>query len=444
MGEKIPALQYAEEKMRNTFGNNITITLFGESHGAKIGTVIDGIEPGIKVDEEFIRAQLAKRRPAGKISTARVEADEFEIVSGVFNGLTTGTPVTILIPNADTRSRDYSATRFLARPGHADYTAFEKYRGFEDYRGGGHFSGRLTAPLVAAGAIALMALKEKNIFIGTHIRRCAGIDDAAFADAQYMQTAASGADNRAETTQKAFGAGNQTRTTEKVFGAGNQTGETETAFGAGNQTGETAEGELARQLQSLSERSFAVLDEAAGERMIKSIEQAALEKDSVGGILETAVIGLEAGCGDPWFDSVESMLSHAMFSIPAVKGIEFGAGFAMADMRGSQANDPFRSIDGKVVTLTNNNGGINGGISNGMPIIFRTVVKPTPSIAQKQRTVDFLNTKDADIEITGRHDPCIVHRACVVQDSLTALVIWDMLADRKNGNAIASNKTWEQ
>lgn len=355
--------------MKNTFGKSISVTLFGESHCSEIGAVLDGLAPGIKVDEEYIAKKLSLRRPSGNISTKRVEPDHFRIVSGMFNGYTTGTPVCILIPNENTKSRDYSATRQLARPGHADYTAYCKYHGYEDYRGGGHFSGRITASLVAAGAVALLALEGKGIFIGTHIARCAGIPDRSFAD-------------------------------------------------------------LRQDIQMLSESSFAVLDEDAAVRMRAAMEEAASEGDSVGGVLETGVTGLPAGIGEPWFDSLESVLSHALFSVPAVKGVEFGDGFAMSDMRGSQANDSFSIQDGKVVTKTNHNGGINGGISNGMPVIFRCAVKPTPSIYKEQDTVDFFERTERKIVIRGRHDPAIVHRARIVVDCVTALVLCDMLAQR--------------
>ena len=270
-----------EGKMKNTFGHSVSITIFGESHGEMIGAVLDGLAPGIPVDEERIAGMLALRRPAGRISTGRVEPDPFRIVSGVYNGFTTGTPVTILIPNENTRSRDYSASRFLARPGHADYTAYMKYHGFEDYRGGGHFSGRITAALVAAGAVCMGALERNGIRIGTHVARCAGISDRPFA--------------------------------------------------------ENPEDDI----RALSGMSFAVLDPDAACRMRKAVEKAAAEGDSVGGILETVITGFPAGVGEPWFDSMESVLSHALFSIPAVKGVEFGDGFAMADRKGSEANDSF-------------------------------------------------------------------------------------------------------
>lgn len=355
--------------MKNTLGNNVSVTLFGESHGTAIGAVIDGLPAGVRVDEAFISHQLDLRRPFGKISTSRQESDKFEILSGVFNGKTTGTPVCIAIPNENTQSKDYSKTYGKARPGHADFTAFCKYNGCEDYRGGGHFSGRITAGLVAAGAIAIDLLSEKGIKIGTHISKCAGVEDSKFTDYE-------------------------------------------------------------NDIASLSDNIFPALNDEKGEEIINSIEKAAAEGDSVGGVLETAVIGLPVGIGEPWFDSVEGMLSHALFSIPAVKGVEFGAGFSCADMLGSQMNDSFLSDGSKITTKTNNNGGINGGITNGMPVIFRCAVKPTPSISKEQETVDFINNQNTVLSVKGRHDPCIVHRARVVVDSVTALVLCDLLSQK--------------
>lgn len=355
--------------MKNTFGNSVAVTLFGESHGEYIGAVIDGLAPGIVIDRDYIAHLLTLRRPAGKISTPRCEKDEFRIVSGVVGDTTTGAPITILIPNENVKSGDYSLMTTLARPSHADYTAECKYHGYQDTRGGGHFSGRITAALVAAGAICKSALEKKGIYIGTHVKRCAGVADREFND-------------------------------------------------------------IAADINVLNEKTFAVLDESAGEKMKEAILSAAAEGDSVGGVLETAVVGMPAGVGEPWFDSLESMLSHIMFSIPAVKGIEFGAGFAISDMRGSEANDPMRMKEGKVAFETNNNGGINGGISNGMPIIFRTAVKPTSTIFKAQNTIDFKAMTDAVIEPKGRHDPAIVHRARVVQDAVSAIVLCDALAMR--------------
>lgn len=355
--------------MKNTFGTSVSVTIFGESHGEYIGAVVDGLAPGLEVSEEYINYMLLLRRPDGKISTPRKEKDEFKIVSGVINGKTTGTPVTILIPNENVKSADYSQMRTVARPSHADFTAECKYHGFQDSRGGGHFSGRITAALVAAGAICKFALEKKGIYIGTHIKKCAGISDRDF-------------------------------------------------------------GDLLNDITSLNQKTFAVLDETCIENMTDAILEAASEGDSVGGVLETAICGMPEGVGEPWFDSVESMLSHIMFSIPAVKGIEFGAGFKMTDMRGSQANDAMRIENDRIVTSTNNNGGINGGITNGMPIVFRTAIKPTPTIFKPQNTVDFKTMTETVLEPKGRHDPAIVHRARVVQDAACAIVLCDALALR--------------
>lgn len=355
--------------MKNTFGNNVSVTLFGESHGEAIGAILDGLPAGIGVDEDFISHQLDLRRPVGKISTPRQETDKFTIASGLFNGKTTGTPISIIIPNENTQSKDYSKTYGKARPGHADYTAFMKYNGCEDYRGGGHFSGRITAGLVAAGAIAISALDKKGIKIGTHISKCAGVSDDGFENYE-------------------------------------------------------------KEIPVLNKKIFAVLNDEKGENMVKEIEKVATDGDSVGGVLETVVTGLSVGVGEPWFDAIESMLAHALFSVPAVKGVEFGVGFDCADMRGSQMNDSFYFKDGKVYTETNNNGGINGGISNGMPIFFKCAVKPTPSISKEQNTIDFKSCENTVLSVNGRHDPCIVHRARVVVDSVTALVLCDMLAQK--------------
>ncbi len=353
--------------MKNTFGTAVSVTLFGESHGSEIGAVLDGLAPGIPVDEDFIRHRLSLRRPHGKISTARVEADEFRIVSGVFEGHTTGTPLCIIIPNTNTRSGDYA--KGLPRPGHADYTAECKYHGFQDYRGGGHFSGRLTAALVAVGSIALLALRKNGISVGTHISSLAGVCDRPFEN-------------------------------------------------------------IEADIETLEDLIFPTLSSRAAESMRAVIEQAAEEGDSVGGVLETAVTGLPAGVGEPWFDTVEGMLAHALFSIPAIKGVEFGDGFGFAELRGSEANDPLRIADGKVVTATNRNGGINGGITNGMPLIFRCAVKPTPSIFRDQDSVDLEKMQNATLSLRGRHDPAIIHRARVVVDSITAITLCDLLATR--------------
>ena len=355
--------------MKNTFGSSVAVTLFGESHGQMIGAVLDGLAPGIEVDEDFIASRMALRRSVDALSTPRREDDAVRIVSGVVNGHTTGTPITLLIENKDTKSGHYDQLASLARPGHADLTAFQKYHGFSDTRGGGHFSGRITAGLVAAGAIAQSALEKKGIRIGTHIAACGGVLDRGFEC-------------------------------------------------------------LDRDLTLLRDKPFAVLDEEKGEQMKAAILAAKADGDSVGGILETAVTGLPEGVGEPWFDTLEGVLAHMLFSVPAVKGVEFGAGFDYADMRGSEANDPFRMDNGKPITTTNHCGGILGGISNGMPLLIRAAVKPTPSIFKAQDTVNFKTGENALLDLKGRHDPAIVHRARVVVDSAVALVLADMLALR--------------
>ena len=353
--------------MKNTFGNNISVTLFGESHGEMIGAVLDGLCAGVKIDFDLIRREMSKRKPYGKISTARNEADEVRIVSGVMNGVTTGTPITVLIENTNTSSKDYSMFKDVPRPSHADYTAEVKYCGNQDYRGGGHFSGRLTAPIVAVGAILQGALRNKGIFVGTHISSLHGISDRGFES-------------------------------------------------------------LENDINALSDKLFPVLDDDKGKAMHKEILSAAESGDSVGGVLESAVVGLPAGVGEPWFDSLESSLAHILFSIPGVKGVEFGLGFGFAEKYGSEANDAFCVENEKICTKTNNNGGINGGISNGMPIVFRTVVRPTPSIFKEQQSVSLSKMENTVLKITGRHDPAIIHRARAVVDAAAAIAIADALA----------------
>jgi chorismate synthase len=298
-----------------------------------------------------------------------VEEDAFRIVSGTFRGKTTGTPLCILIPNTQNHSSDYENAPRLARPGHADYTAYQKYHGYEDFRGGGHFSGRLTAPLVAAGAIVQTALSAKGITIATHIAAIGGVSDRPF-------------------------------------------------------------GDFSSDAALLADRDFPVLDEQRGEKMQRSILAAREDGDSVGGILETVVLGMPAGVGEPFFDSIESRLAHMLFSVPAVKGVEFGDGFALADMRGSDANDPMTVQDGKVITTSNHAGGIYGGITSGAPILFRAAIKPTPSIFKEQCTVSLTTGNSATLALKGRHDPCIVHRAAPVFDAVTALLLADLLAER--------------
>ena len=357
--------------MKNTFGSAVALTIFGESHGPAIGAVLDGIAAGIPVDTAFLAERMDRRRARGDgLSTARTEADVIEFLSGVLDGHTTGTAITLIVRNGNTRSGDYAKTADLLRPGHADYTAYAKYEGYQDARGGGHFSGRITAAVVAAGALCESILQGLGIRTYTHIAEVAGIADAPLSSA------------------------------------------------AGQSFSEPAPGH------------FALLDPAKEIPMQEAIRAAAAGGDSVGGILETVITGLPAGLGEPFFDSVESTLAHLLFAMPAVKGIEFGAGFGFARLRGSTANDPFVMQDGRVVTATNRNGGVNGGITNGMPVVFRTVVKPTPSIYKEQSTVDMVTRTDARLQIQGRHDPCITARAGVVQNTLAAFGVLDLLTVR--------------
>ena len=353
--------------MKNTFGQSISLTVFGESHGAGVGVVLDGLCSGLDVNDASIKTALSRRAPSTSTDTARRERDAYQILSGVFNGKTTGTPICIFIPNENTDSKAYEYG--IARPSHADYAAFCKYGGYEDYRGGGHFSGRVTAGIVAVGAILKDALKRLGVTIGTHILECANVRDNEFYDIQ-------------------------------------------------------------NEVLSLEYAKFPVLNAEKEEEMIARIEEAKANLDSVGGITQTAIVGMPCGVGEPMFDSVEGLLSHALFAIGGIKGIEFGKGFAMSKMKGSQANDAFVIKDGKVATVTNNNGGINGGITNGMPVLFNCAIKPTPSIAARQYTVDFVNGKETEIEIKGRHDPAIVRRICPVINSVSALVVCDLLAGR--------------
>jgi len=359
--------------MKSTIGEAITITLFGESHGLGIGVLIDGLCAGITLDMEYINHQLNLRKPKGRISTARKESDEMNIVSGYFNNHTTGTPLCILMENNNTRSNDYAKTKDIMRPSHADYTANMKYLGYQDYRGGGHFSARLTAPLVAAGSIANQILRKKGIFIGSHLLQIHHLMDDHFAQ------------------------------DEKI---------------------------LRQQIHEMNHAYFPILNSNQQDAMIKLIEDKANNGDSVGGIIESTIINLPAGIGEPFFHSIESVLSQLIFSIPGVKGIEFGLGFDFANHTGSEVNDPFYMDANKVKTKTNHNGGINGGISNGMPILLKTVLKPTASIYKQQETINFATKEDTILQIEGRHDPAIVHRARVVIDSVIAIGLLDLLTQR--------------
>lgn len=356
--------------MSGVWGNKIKYSIFGESHGKAIGITIDGLPSGVELNLEEIDREMIRRAPGrNKLSTQRQEKDQYEILSGYFNGKTTGTPLCAIIRNGDQHSKDYEKTKNLMRPGHADYTGFVRYDGFNDYRGGGHFSGRITAPLVFAGAVAKQILSSKGIVIGSHIKSIEKIEEDYF---------------------------NKVDITESL-------------------------------LKELASMEFPTLDEAKGAKMQEEILKAKGELDSVGGVVECAILNLPQGLGSPFFGSVESVLSSLLFSVPAVKGIEFGEGFNITKMRGSEANDEFYMDGDEVKTRSNNNGGILGGITSGMPVIFRVGIKPTPSIAREQKTVDISRKEDAIIKIEGRHDPCIVQRAVPVVEAVAAMGILEII-----------------
>lgn len=356
--------------MSSTYGDKIKISVFGESHGNGIGVVIDGFPAGVKIDMDKVLVQMARRAPGkDKTATPRLEKDFPNVLSGMLDGTLTGAPLCAVIQNTNTRSGDYSNLLSCPRPGHSDYAAFIKYNGANDIKGGGHFSGRITAPIVFAGAICRQILEQKGIKIAAHIASIGNVDDVSFNPVEI-------------------------------------------------------EDEL---IEKLNFSAFALIDDSAEQKMRDEVEEARTSLDSVGGTIECAVTGIEAGFGDPMFDGVEGVIAKAVFGVPAIKGIEFGKGFELSKMRGSQSNDPFRYKDGKVVTETNNMGGILGGITNGMPVIFRAAVKPTPSISQKQKTVDLQKKENAELEIHGRHDPCIVPRAVPVIEAVTALAIINIM-----------------
>ena len=350
--------------MSGTWGRNLRLTIFGESHGGGIGMVVDGIPAGMPVDEAAIARDMARRAPGNDpTATARKEADAVRILSGVYRGFTTGAPLCGVIENTNTRSQDYENIARVARPGHADYTGFVRFGGFNDPRGGGHFSGRLTAPLVFAGALARQWLGRKGVEAGAHIASIGSV-----------------ADNR---------------------------------FDPCAVTGE--------QIRALQKMRFPLLDHEQEAPMRAEVDAARRELDSVGALVECAAVGLPAGWGDPFFESVESTIASLLFSVPAVKGVEFGTGFGLCSMRGSEANDPMRAENGKVTSLSNHNGGILGGITNGMPLIVRAAIKPTASIAQRQQSVELLTGENADLEVRGRHDPCIALRAVPVIEAAVML-----------------------
>ena len=358
--------------MGSTWGNKLRISIFGESHGEGIGAVLDGLPPGIPIDLMRIQQELNRRSAKGNpLATPRKEGDRIEILSGIFNGKTTGAPLTGLIRNENTRSGDYSKTKDLMRPGHADFTSNIRYQGFQDYRGGGHFSARLTAPLVFAGAVAKEVLRiiKPELNISSRIVSIGKISDVSLPHWKDYEDLS----------------------------------------------------------QNFKNPAFPLYTSDLEEPMKGEIIDAMYDHDSVGGIIEGFVTGLDPGIGNPFFESIESQLASLLFSIPGVKGVTFGSGFDLVNKRGSEVNDPMIINNGRVETLTNNNGGINGGISNGMPVVFQVAMKPTPSIGKPQQTINLAAMKNAPLEIVGRHDPCIVTRAFPVIEAATAICLVDFL-----------------
>ena len=356
--------------MSSDFGKKVKITIFGQSHSEAIGVVIDGLPVGEEIDMAEVQKFMARRAPGQNAwSTPRKEADLPRVVSGLFEGKTCGAPLCAVIENTNTRSKDYDKLKDLPRPGHADFTAWGKYDGCNDHRGGGHFSGRLTAPLCFAGAVCKQILERKGIYVGAHILSIQGVKDQPF-DAVEID-------------------------------------------------GET--------MQAVAAKAFPVQDDKAGEEMQAAIAAARAKGDSVGGIVECAVTGLPVGVGEPMFDGLESVLAQAVFAIPAVKGVEFGAGFAVAELFGSENNDAFIYEDGTVKTKTNHHGGSLGGISSGMPLVFRAAFKPTPSISMEQATISISKRENDKLAVTGRHDPCIVPRAVPVVEAAAAVAVLDLL-----------------
>lgn len=361
--------------MSSEFGKILRVSVFGQSHGAAVGVVMDGLPAGEELDLEELQRFLDRRRPGkDSLSTARAEGDIPEFLSGLENGRTCGAPLCAVIRNSGQRSADYDELRDQPRPGHADYAAFVKWKGFADMRGGGHFSGRLTAPLCTAGGIAKQILARRGVYVGAHLSAVGPERDDPF----------------------------PLHPTAELF-------------------------------EEIAEKSFPVLNDGAGARMREAILAAKADLDSLGGVVECAAIGLPAGLGDPMFDGAENRLAAALFGIPAVKGVEFGAGFSAAALRGSENNDPFAVENGKIVTTTNHAGGILGGVTTGMPILLRAAFKPAPSIGREQKTVSLSRMESTTLTVHGRHDPCIAPRAVPVVEAVTACVLLDMLLEGNHG-----------
>lgn len=351
--------------MSSSFNGNIRFTIFGQSHSPAIGVTVEGLPAGFEPDMSELARFMQRRAPGrNEFSTPRSEADVPEFISGLFDGRLCGTPLTAIIKNTNTRSGDYSELKYKPRPGHADFTAGERYNNAQDYTGGGHFSGRLTAPLCIVGGLCLQLLRAEGISVVTRIAELGGVAD---------------------------------------------------------------KGEIC----STADKPFPVVNDECGEKMKAAILSAKAEGDSVGGIIECAVSGCPAGIGDPMFGGMENRISSLVFGIPAVKGIEFGAGFDAAKMLGSENNDPFAVENGNIITKTNNCGGILGGITTGMPIVFRAAVKPTPSIAREQDTVDLRTMENTKLTVHGRHDPCIVPRAVPCIEAAAAIAVYDALLEKR-------------
>ncbi len=351
--------------MSSSFNGNIKFTIFGQSHSPAIGVTVEGLPAGFEPDTSELARFMQRRAPGrSEFSTPRSEADAPEFISGLFDGRLCGTPLTAIIKNTNTRSGDYSELKYKPRPGHADFTAGERYNDSQDYTGGGHFSGRLTAPLCIVGGLCLQLLKAEGISVVTRIAELGGIAD---------------------------------------------------------------KGEIC----STADKSFPVACDECGEKMKTAILSAKEKGDSIGGVIECAVLGCPAGVGDPMFGGMENRISALVFGIPAVKGIEFGAGFGAAKMPGSKNNDPFAVENGNIITKTNNCGGILGGITTGMPIVFRAAVKPTPSIAIEQDTVDLRTMENTKLRVHGRHDPCIVPRAVPCIEAAAAIAVYDALLEKR-------------
>lgn len=356
--------------MSSVIGDKIKLSIFGESHGEAIGCVIDGLPAGIKIDMNAVYKDMQRRAPGkDKTATPRLEKDIPHILSGMLDNVTTGAPLAMVIENTNTKSGDYSNLMTVPRPGHSDYPAYVKYGGNNDIRGGGHFSGRLTAPLVFAGSIAKQILSQKGVTIGAHIKQIGSVCDAV----------------------------SDLNKTDKSL------------------------------LDTLSSSTFSLIDETKEQAMRDEIEKARLSLDSVGGIIECFAVGLPVGLGGNMFDTVEGKLASILFGVPAVKGVEFGIGFGFADKRASEVNDQYEIKNGRVATLSNNNGGVLGGMTDGAPLSVSVAIKPTPSIAKKQKSVNLLTMENAELEIHGRHDPCIVVRAVPVIECAVALGLLDLM-----------------